>query len=377
MPWVKTSVMKVRHEFVLRALEPFANVTELSQEYGISRKTAYKWIKRFKERGLKGLEDLSRRPHSSPLRASGEAVLSVVRLRREHPTWGPKKLRVVLLRAMEAEEVPSERTIARIIDRAGDLVRRRRRKPGARSTAAPEVAANEPNDLWTVDFKGWWSAKDGAKCEPLTVRDAKSRFVLCAELMTDTKSESVKRVFVRLFETNGLPLAIQVDNGPPFASPRARQGMTSLSAWWVSLGIRVIRGRPAHPEDNGAHERMHLDMRYEVEDVGATSVKIQQGLLDEWRNEFNHVRPHEALELQVPADHYHRSPRPYKGPRPTRYPVHYCVRTVASTGRVRYRGQLVRVGQGFRGYKVGLVPDGETCVRIKFYELDLGTFNLQ
>ena len=369
--------MKLRHEFVLKALEPFANIAALSREYGISRKTAYKWIKRFKEQGVVGLEDISRRPHGSPLRASGDVVLKILELRTQYPRWGPKKLRVVLERSVDEEEVPSVRTIARVLERAG-LVTRRRKKPPlvGRPLDAPQVDCETPNDWWTVDFKGWWSSRDGARCEPLTVRDAASRYVLCAQLMESTRAGPVRAEFERTFDLNGLPKVIQVDNGSPFASTRARLGMTSLSAWWVSLGIRVVRGRPSHPEDNGGHERMHLDMRYDVEDVGASSVEAQQRRLDEWRHEFNHVRPHEALGQRVPADLYSRSPRRFCGPRLPSYPSHLVVRTVSTSGRCRYRGNLVRIGQGFRGYDVGIELVDQATIRVQFYELDLGTFPL-
>lgn len=368
--------MKLRHEFVLKALEPRANISELAREHGISRKTAYKWLERFRERGVVGLEDLSRRPHSSPLRASGEAVLEVLRLRERHPTWGPKKLHVVLGRIVAGDDLPSVRTIARILERAGEVVPRRRPSPRSRPGEAPQTAVEKPGDLWTVDFKGWWNASDGARCEPLTVRDAASRFVLCARLMSDTSGEAVQAVFEQLFADHGLPRAIQVDNGPPFACTRARCGITRLSAWWVALGVRVVRGRPAHPQDNGAHERMHLDMRYEVEDAGAADQVAQQRKLDTWRQEFNHVRPHEALGQRTPATVYRKSPQPYIGPRAPCYPAHATVRTVCSSGRIRYRGRLVRVGQGFSGYAVGVVPIDDTAIRIQFYELDLGLFPL-
>lgn len=376
MPWPEISIVQQRHEFVLRALEPNANISELAREYGISRKTAYKWVRRFRERGILGLEDLSRRPHNSPLKASGETVLEVIRLRQQYPTWGPKKLYAVLARVLCPEVLPSVRTIARILERAGEVKRRRRRPPlQGRPTKAPEYDVCAPGDLWTVDLKGWWNADDGARCEPLTVRDAFSRFLLCAKLMQKTSGEAVKTEFDSLFAAQGLPRAIKVDNGPPFASTRARLGMTKLSAWWVALGIRVLRSRPAHPEDNGGHERMHLDMRYEVEDIGAEHIDAQQLKLDQWRQEFNHVRPHEALEQKTPASVYRRSPRLYTGPRIPRYPAMATTRVVSS-GRVRYRGHCVYVGYGFSGYQVGIYPIDDTSVQIQFYELDLGLFPL-
>lgn len=371
--------MKARHEFVLNAMAPDANIAELCRDAGISRKTGYKWLKRFREAGLEGLDNMSTRPQGSCVRVSGEVVLRVLELRSAHPRWGPKKLRVVVGRGLSDDDTPSERTIARILQRAGE-VRSRRRPPrldDPRAKDAPNPIIDAPNDLWTVDFKGWWNARDGAKCEPLTIRDGFSRYVLKAKLMTETGTEPVREEFEELFARRGIPKAVQVDNGPPFGSTQARCSMTTLSAWWVATGIAVIRGRPAHPQDNGGHERMHLDMRYEVEDVGADNLVHQQAQLDRWMHEFNNVRPHEAIDLKTPSELYLRSERSYSGPRTPHYGNQMCTRKVASSGRVRYRGQMLRIGQGFRGYEVGIEQGVDpNTVRVQFYELDLGSFPL-
>jgi transposase InsO family protein len=371
--------MKLKQEFVLAAISPDSNIAELCREHGISRKTGYKWIERFREGGVPALEDMSRRPHKSPLRASGDAVLEVVALRTDRPRWGPKKLRAVLLRRLRTDEVPSVRTIARILDRAGMIERRRRPAPEiiARPEGAPDVAAPGPNDLWTVDFKGWWRTGDGARCEPLTVRDAYSRFVLCASLTRGTNGAAVRAEFERLFEQYGLPLAIQVDNGSPFACTRARGGLTTLSAWWVSLGIRFVRGRPAHPQDNGAHERMHFDMRFDVEDRAGKNVAAQQAALDVWREEFNHVRPHEALDQQVPADLYKRSPRPMRGPKPPVYPRDFEERIVNRNGSIKYAGCCLRVGDGLRRQTIGVRRIDETTIQLQYYDVNLGVVELK
>jgi transposase InsO family protein len=210
MPWERTSLVNARHRFVLAALEADANLAELCRETGISRKTGYKWLARFRERGLVGLEEMSTRPRKSSLDASGEAVLRILELRNLHPRWGARKLRVVAARNLEAEQVPSERTVARILERSGEI--RARRRPSVKyppPKIAPVGKGSAPNELWTVDFKGWWKTKDGAKCEPLTVRDAFSRFVLKAQLMTETDSEAVRAEFDELFKRRGLPGAIQ------------------------------------------------------------------------------------------------------------------------------------------------------------------------
>lgn len=368
--------MKLREDFVVRALESGANVSELCREFGISRKTAYKWVQRFKERGLDGLADMSRRPHGSPLQASAEAVVEVIRLRRERPRWGPKKLHAVLLRR-GLQGVPSVRTIARILDRAGEVKRRRTRPVNATAIDRPSVTVEACNDVWTVDFKGWWKSGDGSRCEPLTVRDAFSRFVLCMQLLPSAKTHYVRAAFERLFEQHGLPKSLQMDNGSPFANVRARAGLTKLSAWWVSVGIRLVRSRPGHPQDNGAHERMHLDVRFDVEDSSAETAQLQQAQCDQWRHEFNHVRPHEALGQRVPADIYRPSLRRYRGPARVLYPPHCEQRKVNKEGHITYRGQQLFVGRGLGGYDIALEQLSENKRKIWFYDLDLGELELR
>ncbi len=368
--------MTLREQFVLRALEPSSNKAELCREFGISRKTGYKWIERFRARGTLGLADLSRRPHCCPLQADGETVLEVIRLRTLHARWGPKKLRAVLQRSMPRVQVPSIRTIARILERAGQVTARRRRARLSVPEQAPTVEAKKPNDLWTVDFKGWWLTGDKSRAEPLTVRDAASRYVLCAQLMTETGAKAVRAAFEQLFELYGMPDAIQADNGVPFACTRALGGLTNLSAWWVALGIRVIRGRPGHPEDNGAHERMHGDMYYDLEANAASNLTLQQSECDRWRHEFNHVRPHEALQQRVPADCYRKSTRPYRGPRVACYPQGWLKRKVSSCGQIKVAGTMLRMGDGLRGYYVGLSPAVGGSLHARFYELELGQFKI-
>lgn len=252
--------MSIREELILKVLAKEETVVELSQRYGVARKTIYKWLKRYQSQGLSGLVDESRRPHNSPLKTSADLALEIVQLKKEHGRWGPKKIATVLAKRHPGELTPSIVTIGRILRDVGLMKRSRRRESGGLAIVPTFFVPSEPNDLWTVDFKGWWRTKDGAKCEPLTVRDAFSRFVLSVQLMTRTRYEDVRPVFEDLFEKYGLPKYIQTDNGPPFASTQALGGLTKLSTWWIAMGIRVVRGRPGHPQDNGAHERMHCDM---------------------------------------------------------------------------------------------------------------------
>jgi transposase InsO family protein len=327
---------------------------------------------------VEALQDMSRRPQRVVNATDGETVLRIIEARHAHPRFGPKKLRVLLVR-MKCREVPTVRTIARVLLRAGEpLVRPRRRRDDPLGVVrdAPVTKPAKPNALWTVDFKGWWRTRDGRRCEPLTVRDGFSRFVLCALLLASTKWQAVKKSFEGLFVQNGLPDAIQVDNGPPFASTKARCGLTRLSAWWVSLGIRVIRSRPGCPQDNGGHERMHGDIALDVEASRAQDPELQQRRLNRWREEFNQIRPHEALDMKVPAELYHRSNRRYLGPLSPCYPAGVFLRRVSTQGHVRVDGKVIFVGSGLAQHDVGLERSANDSIRIRYYDLLLGEFML-
>lgn len=375
MPWQKASLMEIRKELVLRALEPGANISELASEYGVSRKTVHKWLNRFRAEGLAGLQDRSRCPHDRKLAASGEVVMKLIELRQRNMTWGAKKLHRVILRTEDEADVPSVRTVARIIERAGLVRRRRSSVPDARPSTAPNPPADAPNDLWTFDFKGWWRTGDGSRCEPLTVRDAASRFVLATDVFESPKQALVRASCERLFEQYGLPKGILIDNGAPFACTRARGGLTRLSAWWVSLGITVYRSRPGSPQDNGGHERMHGDIALEVEATPSATLELEQATLDLWRHKFNHVRPHEALEDRCPAEVYTKSTRRYQGSRRFVYPRSFATRKVSSSGCCNYSGHVIRVSKALAGFHVGLHVFHDE-LRVRFFELDLGTIDI-
>jgi transposase InsO family protein len=297
-------------------------------------------------------------------------IMAIVDAREAHPSWGPHKLRILLARRFGAQ-TPSESTIKRILKRF-DIVRRRKpRRPISVVTQAPTVNVNAPNDVWTVDYKGWWRARNGERCEPLTVRDACSRFLLAIEVFSSTDGGDARKVFERLFRRYGVPKAIQCDNGCPFIAVNARAGISKLSAWWISLGIKVIRSRPASPQDNGGHERMHCDISREIQVVPSGDRKAQQRACDKWRLEFNHVRPHDALSDKTPAEVYKRSERVMRQHQAI-YPSHWLVRKVNQTGRVRITGEQYFISCSLGGYQVGLQPIDALHWRAWFYDIDLG-----
>lgn len=368
--------MSLKIEFVEKASRPGARMAELCRQYGIARETGYKWLNRFKRESYAGLEERSRAPHSSPLMKAEELVQAVLLAREAHPRWGPRKLQGVVRRRF-GDEVPSESTIARVLRRFGQVRSRRARHPLSTVERAPEVAANEANDVWTVDFKGWWRSLDGYRCEPLTIRDAFSRYVLAVEVLESTAEVGVRPVFERLFRKHGVPSAIQCDNGTPFISVQGRGGLTKLSAWWISLGIKVVRSRPGCPQDNGGHERMHRDMRADLQAHPSPTRDEQQRACDKWQQEFNHVRPHEALKGKVPAELYKPSIRRRMDPPDYSYPEHWIQRRViGKAGVICLESQPYGISRALIGHAVALEPLAGLRHRIWFRDLDLGEIEL-
>ena len=268
-------------------------------------------------------------------------------------------------------EVASESTFKRVLERTSlTQKRRRRRAPEAGRLSSGRQAA-ALNEVWTVDFKGWWR-KAEQRCEPLTVRDEYSRYLLEVRAVEDARSETVRKSFERIFERHGLPEAIRSDNGSPFASRQGVLGLSRLSAWWVVLGIDLERGRPGHPQDNAGHERMHKDISRELEAEGA----CDQAALDVWRESFNYERPHEALGMRCPGEVYLASERKYEGtPEDLDYPK-MCSRRVNPKGLISLEGQPLFLSTSLGGWSVGLKPIAEDLMEVWFGRLLLGQVDL-
>ncbi len=365
--------MSLRIEFVERA-KAGESIAALCREFKISRTTGHKWQKRFEAQGYEGLEEQSRRPKSVPLATGEELVMAILEARDRHARWGPRKLHGVLRRRF-GDQTPSERTIARVLRRADRVRERRSRRKPSFVDRAPQVQAAQPNEVWTVDFKGWWRSQDGQRCDPLTVRDAFSRFVLTVQLCRPT-TVAVREIFERLFARHGVPRAIQCDNGEPFVSVRSRGGLSQLSAWWMSLGIRLVRSRPGCPQDNGGHERMHADISAERQSHPAATREAQQRELDRWRQEFNHVRPHEALGGKTPADVYKPAERRKAIARPFQYPPGVIVCRVHPQGTFTWCATRYFLSASLRGLHVGVQSVDLLHVRAWFRDLDLGSIEI-
>ena len=357
--------MDQRIEFALRAMRT-DNFRALCAEYGISAKTGYKWQRRFLEHGVEGMAEQSRRPHSHAEQLPEGVVCEMVRLKVAHRCWGPRKIRELYLR--QHGQAASESSFKRVLARAGLTEPRRRRQRAEQAGRLWSGRRGEaPNEVWTVDFKGWWYDGEGERCEPLTVRDEGSRYILELRRMADARTGTVRACFERLFELNGLPAAIRSDNGPPFAQVQALLGLSQLSAWWVALGIDLERGRPGHPQDNGGHERMHRDISVELEPRTA-----EQAELDLWREEFNQERPHEALGMKCPGEVYQKSQRRYEGtPEDLDYPG-LDARRVDQSGKISWQGVGLFITTSLAGWSVGLKPLSDGRLEVWFGRLLLG-----
>src|SRR5688572_18718736 len=342
MPWKEMDALQQRMQFVLEwrreweQQEGRVNLSRLCRAFGVHRPTGRKWVRRYIDAGwsLAALEERSRRPHSSPTTTNAAVVERVIAARKKHPYWGPRKLRVLLLRQQPRRAVPSASTIGAILKREGlsGPRKRRRRTP---AYERPFAQCLGPNDVWCIDFKGQFRTGDGVLCYPLTITDAFSRYLIRCEVLTTTDAESVRPVMERAFAELGLPAAIRSDNGPPFATTGAG-GLSALSIWWRKLGIRHERIEPGKPQQNGRHERMHRTLRQETADPPRANLKAQQRAFDRFRREFNDERPHEALNQRTPRSLYLRSslryPRPLAEPS---YPWEWQTRLVGSNGAVR------------------------------------------
>jgi transposase InsO family protein len=282
---------------------------------------------------------------------------TLLALRAKRPTWGADKLLEKLAGEHPRARLPSRSAVTRLLRRSGVAVGQPRR--ARRGPAVPRentVAVEGANDLWTVDFKGWFRTGNGERCEPLTVRDLFSRFILCISPVAACSEALVRRRMRPLFQRYGLPRAIRVDNGAPFGSPTtgAALGLTRLSVWWLRLGIAVEFTRPGCPQDNGAHEQMHRVLKAETAHPPARTLAQQRRRMEEWRRDYNEQRPHAALGQAVPASCYDPEIRRYQGVPALHYPADCVVRTVSAKGTVKWAGLVRNVGRAFSGERLGL-----------------------
>jgi transposase InsO family protein len=370
MPWKETCAMEERFLFISECLRGELPMSALCERYGISRKTGYKWLVRYRGDPAHGLCERSRAPHRAANGLAGETAEKIIAARRRYPYFGPRKLLAKLASQYPFEPWPAASTISDLLRREGLSEPRRRRRRAAPVTQ-PFADVTAPNDTWCADFKGWFRTADGGRCDPLTISDADSRYLLTCRIVAPT-TEGVEPWFARAFREYGLPRAMRTDNGPPFAS-QAAGGLSRLSVEWVKLGIKLERIDPGAPQQNGRHERMHRTLKKQTSRPPAADAHEQQARFDVFRTHYNEERPHESLGQTTPASRYTSSPRAY----PDRieepwYDADHAVRRVRSSGEIKWGGDLIFISEALVEEPVGITETENGDWIVRFTDLDLG-----
>lgn len=376
MPWKETRVVEQKMAFVEAYLneDDDRSMAELCRTFAISRRIGYQTLERYFEAGVEGLMPRPRAPHHHPNATNPEIVEVLVQAREDHPRWGPRKLIAWLKRKRPTLELPAPSTVGEILKRQGVVTPRklRRRTPPSEQPFEPAL---EPNDLWCGDHKGWFRTGDGRRCDPLTLTDGSTRYLLRCDALSRPNLVQTRPCFERAFREYGLPKAIRTDNGTPFASTGVG-GLTKLSAWWVTLGIRLERIEPGKPQQNGRHERMHLTLKQETASPPEPDLRAQQVCFARFMIEYNFERPHEALNNMVPGDLYTVSPRSYPRRAPElEYPSHFTIRKVRTEGTFRWGGECIYLSEALVGYPVGFEPLSERLWQLYFGPVALTRFD--
>ena len=372
MPWKECNTMDERLKFVARLLDG-EKMAKLCREFGISRPTGYKIYNRYKNHGVEALEDQSRRPHRHANQLPFQIERTILRIKKEHTSWGAPKIREKLLRAYPMIMPPAKSTIHAVLDRHGLVKRRKRRRYKAEGT--PLSDAQSPNGLWCTDYKGEFKLGNKKYCYPLTITDYRSRYLLACEGLESTRSTFAFAVFERVFKEYGLPNAIRSDNGIPFASPHALFGLSRLSVWWLRLGINIERIKPGNPQQNGRHERMHRTLKKDATRPASFNFLQQQGRFDDFVEVYNNERPHQALNGMYPGDVYTPSPREYQPPEEPDYPYHDRTIRVTQCGRICIGNRKINLSVVFAGQTVGIREVADNIWLVSFLEYDLGFFD--
>lgn len=364
--------MDEKLKFVARLLEG-EKMSGLCREFGISRPTGYKIFNRYKDTGLAGLEEHSRRPYRHANKLPFQIERAILHIKREYPGWGAPKIREKLIKLYPMIKPPAKSTIHAVLDRHGLVKRRKRRRYKAQGTPLRE--SYTPNGLWCADYKGEFMLGNRQYCYPLTLTDYRSRYLLACEGLETTKSCFAFNVFERVFKEYGLPEAIRTDNGVPFASPHAFFGLSRLSVWWLRLGIQIERIKPGNPQQNGRHERMHLTLKKEATKPASFNFLQQQERFDRFIEVYNNERPHQALNGQYPGEIYTPSPRVYRPPDELDYPFHDKTIRVTQCGRICIGSRKINLSVVFAGQTVGIREVADKIWLVSFIDYDLGFFD--
>lgn len=375
MPWKETTTMEQKVEFICEWLSEKYTITELCKRFGISRPSGYRLIGRYEKHGIEGLLEQSRAPINHPNRTKKEVEKQILSLKEKYSKWGAKKLRVLLFNDFQEAEIPSIVTVHNILLKHGLVCpqrRLRRVKP-----IHPIFDPQECNEVWSADYKGKFKMRNGIYCHPLTIADSKSRYLFTAKAHKSENFNSVKTEFTRVFRKYGMPKQIHTDNGSPFGSVTSIQRFTRLSYWFIELGIMPVFSDPAHPEQNGRHERMHRDLKASCALPPGFDLKTQQSKLNSFVKEYNEVRPHEALGMQTPKKAHKCSSIPYpERIRKYEYPSHFKVMNVTQNGAMRWKSYYwVFLTNGLIGKQVGAEEVGNGIWKVYYRDVFLGYFN--
>lgn len=374
MPWKETYVTNERVQFIAACQKREETMTDLCLRFGISRRVGYKWMERYRIEQLDGLKDRSRAPHTHPNAIPEDIEQTIVLLRLAHKTWGPKKLVARLARMHPEMTWPAPSTAGDLLHRLGLVAPRRYRRRTPPFTE-PFVHCQESNCVWCADFKGWFPTRDGHRCDPFTLSDGFSRFLLRCQIVPHPNRHWVQGICDAAFREFGMPQAIRTDNGPPFATPTLG-GLSRLAIHWIKLGILPERIAPGQPQQNGRHERMHLTFLQEIASPPQRNLRSQQRACCHFREEFNWERPHEALGQRTPGSVYTPSPRPFPRRIPeVAYPEGYEVRRVRHNGEIKWKGQTIYLSNKLTGEPVGLRQIDNDLWNIQFGPLYLATWS--
>lgn len=374
MPWMETCVMDERTKFIGRLLSG-EKMAVLCREFGISRVTGHKIWNRYQQDGNMGLYNKSRAPNKHPNQTPYEIERLIVHLKSEKPSWGAPKIREIIQSKYPSVKAPSTSTVHNILERH-DLVKKRRQRSKFKATASYLSNPTEPNDLWCTDFKGQFRMKNKEYCYPLTLSDFASRYLILCESLNSTAEGPCFPVFEQAFKEYGLPVAIRSDNGCPFASGMSLWNLTRLSVWWIRLGIKLERIKPGNPQQNGRHERMHRTLKLEATHPSRNNLLQQQETFDEFRQQFNFERPHQALNMKCPAKIYQQSPRPYQGLPDLSYPGADKTVMISNCGKISIsRNVKISISRAFANQPVGLIQVDSGIWQVDFMSYTLGYFD--
>jgi len=375
MSWQSSNIMDQRLKFVAKILDGH-KMTDLCKDFGISRKTGYKIYNRYKECGIEGLNDRSRRPYRHANQLSFQIERSIIQLKREFPNFGAPKIREKLIRQFDLKHIPAKSTIHAVLDRNGLVDRDKRKRWNKYKAEGTNLSdPNISNNLWCADYKGEFLLGNKQYCYPLTITDYNSRYLLACESLESTKEVFAFTIFERVFKEFGLPKAIRTDNGIPFSSANALFGLSKLSVWWLRLGIAIERIKPGNPQQNGRHERMHLTLKKEATKPAKFNHLQQQEKFDEFVDYYNNKRPHQALNMKYPGEIYQPSPRIYQGLQEIDYPYHDKIVTVTNCGRICIGKRKINLSQALAGQNIGIKELEDKIWLVSFMSYDLGFFD--